>query len=412
MKFFLTTFGCRVNQYEGQELREGFLASGATAVDDFREADACLINTCTVTAEADQDALSLVRSISRNNPSARLVVAGCLAERDPTAILRAAPHAEIYGNALKSGIPALFSCRSLPPGEGITAFEGKSRAFIKIQDGCGMRCSYCVIPSIRPRISSRPPDAVLAEIRRLLDSGRSEIVLCGIRLGRYLWEPPGGRRYDFLSLLEMILDLAGEFRVRLSSMEITDATDRFIRLAASSRGRLCPSLHIPLQSGCDATLKRMRRWYSSRFYAERASALKAGIHSLSLFSDVMAGFPGETQEDFEETLAFITATGFSGLHPFRYSKRPGTEAAGLSGHLPEDETAQRAKRLRNLDQGLRAAFSKQALGMSKKAVPLSGGHEALCEDFLTVKMESPLSPGIRPVRVTRVEGPRAWAVPE
>ncbi len=400
MKIWSHAFGCRVNQYEAESLRER-LASAAAAREtaDYKEADLCLVNTCSVTGEADREALKLLRLITRNNPGARLVVTGCLATRDPGSVRRSASHAEIVDNSRKDDIPALIGCRVTPERGGIAAFRGHSRAFVKIQDGCDMNCSYCIIPAVRPGLKSRPVAELVAEINRLVAGGFSEIVLCGIRLGRYL-STDGGKRVDFIGLLERVISLEGRFRIRLSSIEITDVTDRLIALMAGSDGRICPSLHVPLQSGSDRVLKLMRRWYSADFYRHRILALKRAIPHPGLFTDVMAGFPGESAEDFEKTARLIEEIEFSGLHVFRYSPRPGTDAASLRGQTPEEAAAERGRRLRALDGRLRAAFAEQWAGKIRTGVALDGGREALTDEFLTVRMaDGPLLPGLRPIRV-------------
>ncbi len=289
MRLFIRAFGCRVNQYEAESLRERLTPATDGETTDYKIADLCLINTCSVTGEADREALQLLRRITRDNPAARLLVTGCLATRDPDSVRKNAPHAEIVDNAHKDGIPSLLGCRVTPERGGIEAFRGHSRAFVKIQDGCDMKCSYCIIPSVRPGLKSRPVAELRAEIERLVLGGFPEIVLCGIRLGRYLSEE-GGKRVDFRGLLERVIGIDGSFRIRLSSLEITDVTDRLIALMAGSGGRICPSLHVPLQSGSDRVLKLMRRWYTAGFYRRRILALKRALPELGLFTDVMAGF--------------------------------------------------------------------------------------------------------------------------
>jgi threonylcarbamoyladenosine tRNA methylthiotransferase MtaB len=400
MRLFIRSFGCRVNQYETESLRERLAGEGSgPETADYKEADLCLVNTCSVTGEADREALKLLRLITRDNPGARLVVTGCLATRDPGSVRRSAPHAEIVDNTRKDDIPSLLGCRVTPESGGIAAFRGHSRAFVKIQDGCDMNCSYCIIPAVRPRLQSRPVSELRDEIERLVGAGFSEIVLCGIRLGRYLSEETG-RRVDFVGLLERLSAVKGSFRLRLSSIEITDVTDRLIALMAGSGGRICPSIHVPLQSGSDRVLKLMRRWYSADFYRRRILALKRVIPHPGLFSDVMTGFPGESAEDVEDTVRLIEELEFSGLHVFRYSPRPSTDAASLPGLMPEKDAAERGRRLRALDERLRAAFAKQWAGKIRTGVALDGGREALTDEFLTVRMSAaPIPPGLRPIRI-------------
>ena len=402
MKAFFKTYGCRVNQYETEALREKLTKNRFAEVsDDFAEADLCVINTCTVTEEADQDALRLIRKISRRNPLARLVVTGCLASRSPEEIQNAAPQALIVGNKDKENIPALIGCGIAPAPSSISGFWGHSRAFIKIQDGCDMGCSFCIIPSIRPQLSSRPFEEFKSEIEGLLKNRCPEIVLCGVRLGRYLSRDLEGRRVDFVGLLERLIKLPGDFRIRLSSLEITDVTDRFISLMARSEGKIAPSLHLPLQSGSDKTLKEMKRWYTTGFFRKRLDALREKVPHCAVFSDVMSGFPGENNADFEESLAFIREMKFAGLHPFRYSSRPGTEAEKRTDHLPEKTILARAQSLRSLDKELRTKLAAQAVGSVRRVVVEGrpGKPEGLCEDFLSVFLNQYPGPGFAQVRI-------------
>ncbi len=408
MRFWFHTFGCRVNQYETQVVRERMLAVGSLAVSDWESADLCLINTCTVTQEADRDALRLLRRIARRNPAARLVVTGCLASRDPQAILEAAPSALVVGNEGKEELPSLLGCSSVPAFAGVSAFCGHTRAFLKVQDGCNMRCGFCIIPSVRPVLWSKPIQDLEAEARRLVAAGYREIVPCGVRLGRYL-ALEGGGRVDFAGMLERLLGIPGDFRIRLSSLEITDLTDRLIALMAGSGGRLCPSLHIPLQSGSEGVLRRMRRWYSAAFYARRVEALRSRLPEAGVFADVMTGFPGETEAEFLESRAFIEGLGFSGLHVFRYSKRAGTQAARNPGQLPERVVLERARALRDLDRSLRAAFAARAVGSWRRVLMKDRGPapEGLAENFLCVRLPEDPGPGFHRVRVERSAGPLA-----
>lgn len=412
MKAFFKTYGCRVNQYETEALREKLTKNRFAEVsDDFASADICVINTCTVTEEADQDALRLIRKISRRNPLARLVVTGCLASRSPEMIQNAAPQALIVGNKDKENIPALIGCGLAPAPSSISGFWGHSRAFIKIQDGCDMGCSFCIIPSIRPRLFSRPFQELKMEIEGLIQNRCPEVVLCGIRLGRYLSQDLEGRRIDFVGLLERLIQIPGDFRIRLSSLEITDVTDRFINLFASSEGKIAPSLHLPLQAGSDKTLKEMKRWYTSDFFRKRLKALREKIPHCAVFSDVMSGFPGESEADFEESLNFIREMKFAGLHPFRYSARPGTEAEKRSDQLTEKTILARGQELRLLDRRLRTQFAAHSLGSKRRVVVEGrpGKPEGLCEDFLSVSLDRYPGPGFAWVRVHSLKDEMAFA---
>ena len=388
MKFFFHTFGCRVNQYDTEKLRESLLrAPGAANEDDFAHADVCVVNTCTVTEEADKDARKLLRQITRRNPSAKLVVTGCLASREPEKLREEFPAAHVVGNLDKDEIPSLLGCSTVAPGFGLSTFHGHSRAFVKVQDGCNMHCTYCIIPEVRPELSCRPYPEVEAEVKTLLANGYNEIVLCGVRLGRYLvWHDD--KRIDLAGLTERLMALPGDFRVRYSSLEITDLTDRVITLLAESNGRFCPSFHLPLQSGTDSVLRRMKRWYSVDFYRRRVAALRARVPDAGIFTDVMHGFPGETEAEFEETVAFLKELKFSGLHVFRYSRREGTPAAAEADQVPEQEKRRRADVLHALDKEFRKEFAARAVGTRRRVVVENPG-DALTDHFLKVRLRAP-----------------------
>lgn len=366
-----------------------------------------MVNTCTVTAEADREALALLRRVTRRNPAARLVVTGCLATRDPGLVREAAPAAVVVGNEEKAGIPALLGCAPAPAEAALPALSGRSRAFLKIQDGCNMDCAYCTIPAIRPALVSVPPEELAARARACAEAGVPELVLCGIRLGRYLWREPGVR-LDLAGLVQRLLAVPGDFRVRLSSLEVTDVTDRLLALMASSGGRFCPSLHLPLQSGSDAVLQRMRRWYSAEAYRRRVDAYRAAVPEGALFADVITGFAGETEAEHRESLRFAESLGFDGLHVFRYSPRPGTTAAGLKAP-PHDVVRRRAEEWRALDRARRAAHAARAVGAVRTVAPELSGRDGLTEDFLTVSFAAPLGRGLTRARVRGVADGRALA---
>jgi len=431
VKIFFKTFGCRVNQYETEALRERLLADGGSgATDDYESADLCVINTCAITGEADKDALRMVRRIARRNPGARLVVTGCCAERDAERIRAAAPEAILCANAGKEELPRLLGFACGPGVRRIRRFDGHSRAFLKVQDGCDMACTYCVVPSVRPALSCRPWEEVRGEAAGLLAAGYRELVLCGIRMGRYLGEE-AGRRADLVGLIERLLDLPEDFRIRLSSLEITDVTPRLLALLQaggghgaaapgaapfSSRGGgggcLAPSLHLPLQSGSSSVLERMGRWYSAELAARRLAELRSACPGTAVFTDVMVGFPGETDGEAEESFRFVRDAGFSGLHVFRYSRREGTPAAAYPDQVPAAAAWERAERMRALDRELREGFAAAAVGSRRRVVVEEGSPgsrtEALTDHFLKVVLDRDPGPGLHWARIGRSEGPLAF----
>ena len=376
MKLFIHSFGCRVNQYEGEKIRQGFERGGFAATDDWREADVCVINTCSVTDHAERDARVLLRKITDANPSSRVVVTGCWASRDPGAIGKMFPQVTLVGNDGKENIPALFGC-SMGLGDGrdaLGSFARHTRAFIKVQDGCNMRCAYCIVPVTRPAMSSRPPQAVVAEISGMIESGYREFVLCGVRLGRY-WAREGEGKMgrggdggketkwvDLLGLIERIAGLPGDFRIRLSSIEITDLTDRFLGGYARTP-KTVPYFHAPRQAGSDRVLVAMKRWYTTKFYSERLSAARRALgDDVAIYTDFLAGFPTETERDFEDSLNFVGAMGLAGLHIFRFSSRTGTPAAAMAPVYRPKELRERMERALAHDAKLRRAFARRFVG--------------------------------------------------
>src|SRR5581483_299560 len=318
------------------------------------------------------------------------------ASRSPEEILEAAPAAMVVGNDAKENIPALLGCAPAPAFAGVTGLAGRTRAFVKIQDGCNMHCAYCIIPAIRPTLSCKPIDELETEVRGLVERGVREIVLCGVRLGRYLVRDGEGRRVDFPGMLDRLLDLPGDFRLRLSSLEITDLTDRLIDVLVRREGKLCPSFHVPLQSGSDPVLRRMDRWYTAGFFARRVEALRARWPDAGVFTDVMVGFPGETETHHDESYRFISDLGLSGLHVFRYSKRPGTPAARWKDLVSEEELVERARAMRELDARLRGRFASDAVGSRRRVLMEEGGAqpEGLTEHFLRLRFDRPPGEGL------------------
>ncbi|MBI2070818.1 MAG: MiaB/RimO family radical SAM methylthiotransferase [Elusimicrobia bacterium] len=422
MKVYVTSFGCRVNQYEGERVREGFVRRGALFTPDYHEADVCVVNTCSVTDNADKDARRLLRKIGRDNPAAKLVITGCYASRAPGELQDLFPQALIVGNEGKDSIPALADCSMGlgTDGRAISSFYGHTRAYIKVQDGCNMRCTYCIIPSTRPAMESRPVAEILAEIEGLLRAGYKEFVLCGIRLGRY-WDrsaDPDGKSVDLPGLIERIAALDGDFRIRLSSIEITDLTDRFLAAYAKTP-KTVPYFHLPLQSGSDAVLASMKRWYGTRFYGERIEAARRSLgQSLAIFTDLMIGFPSETGELFDESLAFARKIGFAGMHIFRFSSRQGTPAASMENVVDVLELDRRFKDSHALDGELRAAFAGRFIGRQLRVLWEEAALEGLkghAENFLPVvemrqgRDQSPRANEWQTVTINHADGSRLIA---
>ncbi|MHB9155097.1 MAG: MiaB/RimO family radical SAM methylthiotransferase, partial [Endomicrobiales bacterium] len=341
----------KVNQYDSQALREKLSSEGWEFSASMEDADTVFINTCTVTAEADRQCRQLVRRVLKKNADAPVVITGCYAKRAAGELRELSPRVEIPLPA--QGLPERAEDRP------ITFFEGHSRAFMKIQDGCDAYCSYCVVPLVRPVMWSRPEDTIVSELRQLAGSGYSEIVLPG--------------------LLETIAAMPGDFRVRLSSLEVTEVEGELVSLMRAYPERLCPHLHLPLQSGSDDILKRMNRPYRSGDFSAVMGKLVDAVPDISLSTDVIAGFPGETEADFARTYDFLKSSGFSRLHVFTFSPRPGTAAAAYTDRIPGAVAQERSHALRALDSDLQEAFWRRFAGRTRRAVS-EGKKETLLTD--------------------------------
>ena len=406
MKFFLKTFGCRVNQVESQAILESFISRGWTA-SSLEEADLCLLNTCTVTHQADKDVEKLIRQILRRNPTTRLVLTGCYAAAHRAHVQEIFPQAEIIGK-YELG-QKIFQTKDLC--WTVSGHEGHSRAFIKIQDGCDCFCSYCIVPFARSVKRSKPIADVLQEITALVQKGFGEIVLTGINIGNYTC-PETGK--DLAALCEEIAALDGYFRARFSSIELQTVTDGVIAAMAKYPARFCNYLHLPLQSGCDKVLADMNRHYNTKQYADKVAALRAQVPGVSVFADVIAGFPTETEEDFETTYRFIESQHLCGLHVFSYSPRPGTKAALLPQLAPEVIKA-RAEKLRALDQQLRSNFANSLVGSTQIVFieeHSSQGLRGVTANFQQVFIENASSApqGLVPVKITHAQGAVCYGV--
>jgi threonylcarbamoyladenosine tRNA methylthiotransferase MtaB len=386
MKIWSTTFGCKVNQYETELLRHRLTKPGDVHVGSMEEADLCLINTCSVTAFADREARKMIRRVLRANPDARTIVTGCYATRAPEEIRAMSEKLEVYTNAEKDELPSCFGFEIASQPLGIHQFAGRTRAFLKVQDGCKAPCNYCIIPTVRPNLTSKPLENVLAEADALLANGYKELVLTGIRLGLYRGADQQGDKFSLLEMLKKLTALPGHFRVRLSSLEVTEVSDDLIAFVKDSP-KMCRHFHIPMQSGDSQVLKDMRRWYNVDFYKERVAAIRSAMPDCGVTADVMVGYPTETAEFFETTRRNIDAMNLSGLHVFRFSAREGTPAADLTPLEPKIIT-DRAHALGELDLALRERFYRQFEGQERNVLPEPSG-EAWTDNY--IRVDIPLS---------------------
>ena len=373
------TLGCKVNQYETELVREGFARIGYAEPAAGEEADLCVVNTCTVTGEGDAKSRQAIRRLARENPQSRIVVMGCYATRAPEELAKLPNVVEVLTD--KREIPDLlgrFGVLDVPTG--ISRFAGHRRAYVKVQDGCLLRCSYCIIPHVRPHVSSRPLAHILDEVRRLVDNGYREIVLTGVHLGHYgvegNWNKPRERWLRLATLVRELAKLPGDFRIRLSSIEATEVTRDLVAAMAEFPERVAPHLHICLQSGSDAVLRRMRRrWGSSRFI-DRCRFVRETLDNPAITTDIIVGFPGETDDDFAATCSVARECGFSKIHIFPFSPRKGTPAASMTGMVEPQEKIERCERLAEIERELRIQYFTSLLGR-RLTVLVEGADETM-----------------------------------
>ena len=354
------TLGCKVNQYETEFVRQGLARLGYREARSGEPADLCIVNTCTVTSGGEAKSRKAIRQLARQYPQAEIIVMGCYATRTPEEVAAMPGVVEVVTD--KRQLPELlgrFGLVDVPTG--ISTFGSRHRAYVKVQDGCRMQCSYCIIPTVRPNLLSRAVDEVLDEIRRLVDNGHREIVLTGIHLGHYGVDLGGGD-VDLARLVRRIAELDGEFRVRISSIEAAEVTPELLSVMAQRGDRICPHLHISMQSGSDAVLRRMQRRWPVRKFLQRCEQVRRALDCPALTTDVIVGFPGETDEDFAATCLAVETAGFSKLHVFRFSPRQGTPAAEMPDQVPGPVKQRRAAELGELAVRLRHEYFESLAG--------------------------------------------------
>jgi len=361
----LESIGCRLNIGEIEAIGRGLTDRGHRLVGPDEAADVCIFNSCTVTAIASRKSRQTLRQLRRANPGCTLVATGCFSELAPD-VARSLGVDLVVANSDKDRLPELLVERGmLAPGDDRADGEvgpplpgGRTRAFVKVQDGCDNRCTFCIVTVARGSGRSRPADEAIAEVDRLVRSGRREVVLSGVHLGSYGHD--AGDRHGLERLVRRILDETEVSRLRLSSLEPWDLDPGFFELFDDPR--LLQHLHLPLQSGCDATLRRMGRRTDQARFGALAAAARAAIPALSISTDIMVGFPGETDGEFEESLTFVDEMEFSRLHVFRFSPRPGTAAATMTGQVPADTAQRRSRRMLALGSALEARWVERFVG--------------------------------------------------
>ena len=405
----IVNLGCKVNQSEMEALARLLREGGVPLVDPDRGADLVVVNTCTVTSVADEKSRQAVRRARRANPGARVIVTGCSVQVDPATYARVDPRAALVDNDAKAAflaeletllalgpreatpgaptphaplaaaLPTLSGVEAASPIDGIAddrASVERTRAFVKVQDGCSFHCTYCIIPRARGNERSLTAEVVLTDVRRALAAGHREIVLTGINIGTYDggWSEPGARGSHVrsaLTLAGLVRRLLAETeveRIRLSSIEIQHVDDALLSAWVEGGPRTLPHLHLPLQSGDDGVLRRMGRRYSSGEYARTVERARDAIPGLAVHADVIAGFPTEDAQAFERSKAFIRDLDPAGLHVFRYSARPGTPATRMAGQVDEPTKKARAAELLSMAAEARTAFARRGLGTTTRVL--------------------------------------------
>lgn len=389
------TLGCKVNQYETELVREGLMKVGFREATD-QPADLCIVNTCTITNEGDAKSRQMIRRLHRQNPDARIVVMGCYATRDPAAVARLPGVAEVITD--KREIPDLlgrFGVIDSPTG--ISGLSNRHRAYIKVQDGCLLRCSYCIIPYVRPDMYSRPQAEILEEAQRLADNGFREIVLTGIHLGHYGVDFNRGKPKPewtrLASLLRQICERVPSIRVRLSSIEATEVTRELVDVMRDFPEQVCPHLHVCVQSGSDRILRAMKRRWTRRHMIDRCQFVKESLHLPAFSTDVIVGFPGETDKDFEDTLDTCRQIGFSKIHIFPFSPRRGTPAAEMDQQVPKSVKVTRGETLATLERELQQNYFQSLVDdtlqvLIEKVDPDNGTGRGTSCRYATVRVQA------------------------
>ena len=369
MKFNIVTFGCKVNQYESNMMKERMLSSNFFYVENISEANIIVVNTCSVTNVADKKCLKMIRRIKREYPNSILVVAGC-SSQNKQEIYENLDIDILIGNKDKSKIDVLlkeyikthkryvkfYNDRNLDFEDMLISDYNHIRAFIKIEDGCNNFCSYCIIPYVRGSVRSKNFETVIKEAKLLTQKGHKEIVLTGIHTGHYM-----DNNHDLTDLINELSKIEDLLRIRISSIEITELNDKFLNMLSTNK-KVCDHLHIPLQAGSDEILKKMNRKYDLKYYEEKIKKIRMIRPDISITTDIIVGFPYETDELFNETLEFARKMNFSKIHVFPYSIRLGTSAASMPNQVDEKVKKERVKKLMDLSETMEKEYYNKFVG--------------------------------------------------
>ena len=461
--FYVENFGCRATQADGAAIERQFRQCGLSPADSPAQAEIVVLNSCTVTASADQDARAAIRRIHRENPECRIVVTGCYAQRAPEEVAALPGVSQVIGNSHKHRLAEIATTfiplsqlttenqelrsdfrrtpldAQLPVIQDPRQFVGdifahtellaapvfdslgqRTRPNLKVQDGCDNRCSFCIIPSVRGQSRSLPMHEVIREVNALVDAGYREVVVSGINLGRWGRDLVWGARpraSHFEDLVRTILSQTSLQKLRLSSIEPMDWSHELIRMMADSP-RIAKHAHVPMQSGSDRILRLMHRKYRPWHYREKIEQIRAAMSTAAIGADVMVGFPGETETDFAETRRMIEALPFTYLHVFTYSSRPGTPSAAMPNQVPVHIARERNRILRDLAAEKKLAFMRSFVGKTIEAITLNVTHsgpdgdftEALTDNYLKLRLQGRHAPNQwLTAKVHRVEDDSLWA---
>jgi threonylcarbamoyladenosine tRNA methylthiotransferase MtaB len=374
-KYYIYTFGCKVNQYESQLISDNFKNKKFKLTESLEEANVIIFNTCTVTAEADKKCLRLIKKATRQSNNPKIIVTGCLVKNK-----------NVYTKELLREIKVINDKAKLfpnPQKQTISCFDKHSRCFLKIQDGCNSFCSYCIIPYTRNILWSKPQNEVLLEIETLVKNGYSEIVLTGINLAKY--------DEGLSNLIEKITKISLDFRIRISSIELNGIDNNLIKLMKENPEKICRHLHIPLQSGSNEVLKQMDRTYSVEFFEDKTNKILKFLPDLTLTTDIITGFPGETKQNHEETCNFIKKSPFAKFHIFRYSDRPLTKSSLFENKIQASEIKSRATDLSKINHEKRKKFLEKHIGKMRKAVVI-GREKAITDNYITINLQHTITP--------------------
>lgn len=410
------TIGCRLNQYESEKMAADLAPFGFTRVEGTSGADLTIINTCTVTHRADADCRQIIKRAVRSNPDARVVVTGCYVDHDPERVKAIPGVSMVVRNADKDQVARLLP-QQMPelfdrePERNCSAhvvdFYGHNRAWLKVSDGCNQWCSFCIIPRVRGRLRNRPAQQIIDDIHALVRSGYTEVVLTGVHLGHYKHRTAEPQMVNLAALCRTLFEETDIRRIRLSSLEPQTLREDLITLYSESGGRLCRHFHLPLQSGSSRILKLMLRPYDQATYVRKVTAVREAVTGTVVGADVIVGFPGETEDDFQHTVKLVSSGLIDYLHVFSYSDRPGTQASKLPDKVTPEVIKERVAVLTEISELLRTQALKRMIGETLDVIAEhkpnpDGSFLAVSDNYMKVQLPAHIPAGkhVHRVKIT------------